>query len=71
MASKEALQKIREGLTPSVSIVAFKDVLDEIQGEVRYEINAPGHPIINQVSFRADLAGKILWLNPMVQIGPR
>ena len=60
MASPEVIQKIREGLTPLVSIVGFKDLDGEIQGEVRYEMNGFGYPVINQVSFRADLDGNLL-----------
>lgn len=69
MATLDAILKIREGLTPTVTIISFQDVADEIHGEVRYEIKGFGFPVINQVAFRADRAGNILALNPMVQIG--
>jgi len=67
----EVIQQIREGLTPSVSIVAFKDLGSEIQGEVRYEINGFGCPVINQATFRADKDGKLLAFHPAVQVGLR
>ena len=71
MATLDVIRKIREGLTPRVTIFSFEDVGDEIQGEVRYEMDGFGFPVINQVAFRADHTGKILALNPMVQIGLR
>lgn len=63
MATLDCLRKIREGLTPRLTIVIFEDVDDEIRGEVRYEMDGFGFPVINQVAFRADRAGKILALN--------
>lgn len=71
MARLDCIRKIREGLTPRITIVSFEDVDNEIQGEVRYEIDGFGFPVINQVAFRADREGKILALSPMVQIGFR
>lgn len=53
MATLDSVRKIREGLTPTVTIVSFEDVADEIHGEVRYEIKGYGFPVINQVAFRA------------------
>ena len=46
MATLDSIRKIREGLTPRITIVSFKDVADEIQGEARYEIEGFGYPVI-------------------------
>ena len=69
MVTKEIIGKIKEELTPLVSIVAFQDLGAEIRGAVRYEINGWGYPVIAQATFRADREGNILEFNPTVRIG--
>lgn len=71
MATLGCLQKIREGLTLRLSVVSFKDVGDRIEGQVRYELDGFGFPVINEVTFEADKEGKILKASPSLQIGVR
>jgi len=63
MVTAAVIGRIREGLTPIVAIVSFKDLGSEVQGEVRYEINGFGYPVISQATFRADREGKLLAFN--------
>lgn len=69
MATSETIKTIREGLTPSVTIVSFKDKGQEIVGEARFEINGFGFPVIQQSGFKADKEGKLLALYPGIQFG--
>lgn len=60
MARLEAIQKIREGLTPRVEIVSFKDEGNEIRGEAQLEIGGFICPVAFRGQFRADREGKLL-----------